>query len=628
MDLDEGKRRVVDVTVMAIDSLVGDTWVRVKGKGIGSITLSLFILYFYSGFLSVSLGHSNDFSVICLSHMDNTLVTACLLLFDRPFTMSQCCQHHHHLAITETTKYQNQDTCFNTSIIIGRTMNLSQQQQRPCHDGQHPSRNRHPHGRRRRRNNEATVAPSSITFTAVVLFSLVVLLVTGSIFVVVEVECKGDFKPVIKEDSSSELFEIAHEIAVSAPTYFPKPTWLLNDPDVVVVAEPTIGKHRPEQDVVMAYAEGYSLPYYMCFIETLRETGFDGDIVLAIASYDLLEKNVLEYLKTKENVVVYIYELHCLQPDGVTFGKRISKKGSLDIFQFCVLDDVYGWKDKDGNVVRTAKDPRPPRVVATLRYEWYWIWAQYYDPTSWIMLVDARDSFFQTNPFEGLPRNQDGLLYFFGENAEATRLGKSTKNKNWLLRGYGEETLNALRDKPTICSGSTMGEAQAIETYLRAMVNEWDETDCAMTGLDQVRSYHCAVIVYHGKYFGYRNPYISFSNSLSLARSLGCCTFKKIGQGLHNYLYYSGKLSNSASISKLVVWEQGKGIINNLGALRTKTFEEWGFYDPETHQVYNWDGTLSPVAHQWDRDKHLHSYYQQKRFREWTASFKENQKLE
>jgi hypothetical protein len=53
------------------------------------------------------------------------------------------------------------------------------------------------------------------------------------------------------------------------------------------------------------------------------------------------------------------------------------------------------------------------------------------------------------------------------------------------------------------------------------------------------------------------------------------------------------------------VWEQGKGIINNLGALRTKPFEEWGFYNKDTWEVHNWDGTLSPVVHQFDRDKHL-----------------------
>lgn len=234
----------------------------------------------------------------------------------------------------------------------------------------------------------------------------------------------------------------------------------------------------------MAYAEGYGLPYYICFIDTLRQTGFDGDIVLAIADYKLLEMHVLDYLKEQENVIVYIHELGCFTSKG-EHSPRIKKNGQLDIFQMCQLHDVYGWKDEHGNVVEKAKDERIGRVVATLRYEWYWIWAQQYNPNSWIMLIDARDSYFQTDPFANVPRNQGGLLYFFGENTEATRLGKSTKNANWLRRSYGEGTLAVLKEKPTICSGSTMGEQVAIETYLRAMVNEWDETDIKMTGADQ-----------------------------------------------------------------------------------------------------------------------------------------------
>jgi hypothetical protein len=294
-----------------------------------------------------------------------------------------------------------------------------------------------------------------------------------------------EFKPIIVTESTSELFEVSHEIEILAPpTQFPKPTQMLNDTSAVVVVEPTIGKHRPEQDVVMAYAEGYTVPYYIHFIETLRKTGFEGDIVLAVAGYDLLERHVLDYLKTQENIVVYIHELSCYDSDK-KIGPRLKKNGSLDVFQMCLLHDVYGWKDSEGNVIKRAKDPREGRVVATMRYEWYWIWTQYYDPNSWIMLVDARDSLFQTNPFQDLPRNQGGLLYFFGENSEATRLGLSTKNANWLRRSYGEETLEALKEKPTICSGSTMGEQMAIETYLRAMVNEWDETDIQMAGADQ-----------------------------------------------------------------------------------------------------------------------------------------------
>ncbi len=386
-----------------------------------------------------------------------------------------------------------------------------------------------------------------------------------------------EWKPKIDMDhSQSELFEIAHEIAVNAPSAFPKPTYLIGDPDVEVVVEPDIGQHRPDKDVVMAYAEGYTLDYYMCFIETLRATGFDGDIVMAISEVDQVQKHVLEYLREQENVVIYARPLNCFEADAVIPAKRKFKRGSPDVFQMCALDDVYGWKDADGKITKTAKDPRVGRAVATLRYEWYWIWAQHYNPNSWVMLVDARDTFFQTNPFDNLPRNQNGLLYFFGENAEATRIGISRKNRNWILRGYGAEVLEALKDKPTICSGSTMGEQLAIETYLRALVNEWDETDIMMTGSDQ---------------------------------------------GFHNYLYYSGKLTNSASISKLVVWEQGKGIINNLGALRTKEFWEWGFYNNRTKEVYNWDGSLSPVAHQWDRDKDLHTYMQRNKFPKWKQGF-------
>ena len=416
------------------------------------------------------------------------------------------------------------------------------------------------------------------TMNILLLLSLALSLVVPS-----TVFAKEDkWKPKIDMDKSqSELFEIAHEIAVNSPSAFPKPTFLLNDPEAVVVVEPTIGKHRPDQDVVMAYAEGYTVDYYMSFIETLRATGFDGDIVLATSEHKFLQPYVLEYLESQENVVVYIHQLDCFEKDSVTPARRKYSRGSPDVFQMCLFNDVYGRKDADGKVTQTAKDPRMGRAVATLRYEWYWIWAQHYNPNSWIMLVDARDAFFQTNPFVNLPRNQNGLLYFFGENADATRIGISRKNRNWILRGYGQEVLDALKDKPTICSGSTMGEQLAIETYLRALVNEWDETDIKMTGSDQ---------------------------------------------GFHNYLYYSGKLANSATISKLVVWEQGKGIINNLGALRTKQFWEWGFYNNRTKEVYNWDGTLSPVAHQWDRDKDLHTYMQQVKFKKWKKSFMEQSK--
>jgi hypothetical protein len=118
-----------------------------------------------------------------------------------------------------------------------------------------------------------------------------------------------------------------------------------------------------------------------------------------------------------------------------------------------------------------------------------------------------------------------------------------------------------LLDKPVVCSGSTMGEQVAIESYLRAMVGEFDATKCKLKGCDQ---------------------------------------------GFHNYLYYSKKLEHSFGIREVVLFEQGKGIINNLGALRSKSLKEWGIYDKDSQNaVLNWDKTISPVAHQFDRDKEL-----------------------
>lgn len=77
-----------------------------------------------------------------------------------------------------------------------------------------------------------------------------------------------------------------------------------------------------------------------------------------------------------------------------------------------------------------------------------------------------------------------------------------------------------------------------------------------------------------------------------------------------------------------MVWEQGRGIINNLGALRTKDLKDWGkLYNPETHQVFQWPNNndeeeeeeliLSPVVHQWDRDHDLHGWMVRVKHKAW-----------
>ena len=48
-------------------------------------------------------------------------------------------------------------------------------------------------------------------------------------------------------------------------------------------------------------------------------------------------------------------------------------------------------------------------------------------------------------------------------------------------------------------------------------------------------------------------------------------------QGFHSYLYYSSKLHQATTIQHVVVWEEGRGIFNNVGATQTKPRVEWRY---------------------------------------------------
>ena len=357
-----------------------------------------------------------------------------------------------------------------------------------------------------------------------------------------------------------ELFERSPEAEVIGPSAFPKPSDRAKksaDDEIVVNLKPVLGKHRPEKDAVLILAAEYKLNIYVQFIESLLATGYDGDIVLSVHEKDLQKADIREYLSyysypnDQGNVVVYA-------PRQVCFTKEMEQTHSANGgSRKCKLHDIFAREQADGSL-ELLDDPRSPRTVQNIRYETYWVMASAYNPNSWILLVDSRDTVFQDNPFTHLPRNSDpsgqsDLLYFFGESSEASRIGQSVKfNFRWIRAAYGDEIAHFLEQKPIICSGATMGEKIALETYLRAMVAEADETGTVLMGSDQ---------------------------------------------GFHNRLYYSNKLKNADRIHSIVLFDQGAGIVNNLAALRTKNLDEWGNGKlVEVHgteyQVKNWDGSI------------------------------------
>ena len=375
-------------------------------------------------------------------------------------------------------------------------------------------------------------------------------------------------EPEHKVNESKPQQAVSHaEPVTENNTIWPAPSKKAGD-DATILLKPAFGSHRPSSNAILVFAEGYDLSIYLSFVESLSNTGYSGDVVFSISNESKLKAGVKEYLLSKSNsqsedgvnIIAYEVEWTCFKKSGET------ARGSGEGINDCKMNNVFG--DSAGNPV---DDPREPRPVATARYELYWIWSLQYSKESWLMLLDVRDVWFQMDPFEQVNKRGkvSGELHLFGENADAVRIGTSAYNKGWLLKAYGRKAVSPYFEEPVICSGSTMGNQDAIETYLRAMVAQFDITSCKQKGCDQ---------------------------------------------GFHNYLYYSGQLgkvddetTSIGAISKLVVHEQGRGVINNLGALRTKPLKEWGIYNAGKELVINWDGSASPVAHQYDRDKEVNN---------------------
>jgi hypothetical protein len=120
---------------------------------------------------------------------------------------------------------------------------------------------------------------------------------------------------------------------------------------------------------------------------------------MAVGPRKKLKRKVEEYLRN-QRVLSYPFEYSCSQ-------KGMSRRRLLATPGGCVLDDWY----VDG-------DSRGPRPLALARYEMYETWLRQYSSTSYALVLDTRDTFFQRDPFccrrplffFGLPRHRRNVV--------------------------------------------------------------------------------------------------------------------------------------------------------------------------------------------------------------------------
>ena len=136
----------------------------------------------------------------------------------------------------------------------------------------------------------------------------------------------------------------------------------------LVGAVPLYGVQHDGGDAIFALACAYSKEYYQRFVGSLRKFGYNGDIVLAVSPPEKMKTGVSAYLQQMK-VVAYGFEVDCKSVDN------------------CKLKDEFlGYPD-----------PRPHRTFANIRYALYEYWLRNYKPSSYILILDFRDTFFQGN---------------------------------------------------------------------------------------------------------------------------------------------------------------------------------------------------------------------------------------
>jgi hypothetical protein len=322
------------------------------------------------------------------------------------------------------------------------------------------------------------------------------------------------------------------------------------------ILEPILGKHRPNADAVFVVATGYGLDIFLTLVGSLLKTGYEGDIVLGIDELNTISpdlKSYLAYHSKHSHVICYDMGKHCFKTKG----------GLLQ----CNMDFAY----KDPIIGEPVPDlSGRPRPIRKFRFENFWIWSQNYDPRSRILLVDSRDSYFQSNPFQHrtLPENMESELQLFAE--KSTNLLK-VSNMPFIEKLYGFYYAKSISKNygsfPTLCAGTTLGGKAAMEQYLLLMIYEIDN------------------IAGHELQIG--------------------------DQAHHNILYYTGQLKNQEGIDKVTVFRNYKGVVGTIGGTPHQ-----GMRLVNDTMVMNLDGRLTPVVHQFDRSEKLNKLVQQ-RVEEW-----------
>jgi hypothetical protein len=286
------------------------------------------------------------------------------------------------------------------------------------------------------------------------------------------------------------------------------------------------------KDLILATSFGYSFAQLYPFLRSLKDTGYDGEIVLFIGSTSISTTNQLRHEGVK--LIPFFYPF------------KHAHKMRNPLHRLWPVAHRFLAKQEDPEAL--VRWSLPFHNISTLRYLLYHRFLRSKPGRyRYVFLSDLRDVSFQRSPFV---EAEPGKLRFYVEEPPNT-IGTCPNNSRWIREYFGEEILQQLSAKPIICSGTTLGEYDAVMVYLE-----------------------------------------KFIGTLRQARSL-----MRVGvdQGIHNYLAYT-------ELAPLVtLCPNRESEVLTMGLMP----RDENFRRNDAGQLINRDGTPYAVLHQFDRHEKI-----------------------
>lgn len=208
-----------------------------------------------------------------------------------------------------------------------------------------------------------------------------------------------------------------------------------------------------DRSLVLSYIEGYSARDIAPFVESLRATGYAGDVVFFTFKVDadlerLFAEHRVQQIPVRRVDMKQSFRIPKELANSLGIASIFRPDGAINIR----LAKLFGAL----NIETTALARRIAQLLwhcNSGRFFYYEQFLERHREYEHVLIADVRDVMFQRSPFDS---TIEEALYLF-EEFPATPLGAQIDNATWIKRLYGRDVLAKLANFPIVCAGVMMG---------------------------------------------------------------------------------------------------------------------------------------------------------------------------